>query len=482
MKKQPFVSFLLGGVSLTDFGLKIPSPFCRLEVTDAQVDSYTSWTLTAIVGGDDSKKMNIASFEALLYSAAQSASGYKNSSGIPVSFMFGWLNADGSVSEHVDYQGWTLQFQNSQQGQFLVYTVTGYAQLGVSMSLPVLNVPALTGFVQPSAVVEALAKAIKADMYYNLDIDHCDAPTLVSHNAMTTSFTDYVRGSYSGEDDYDSFPGLLKLSSSYNCTRDAAGIKNLRKLSQGINNLTVTPIASYLKQSFTDSSPQCSTFSYWVEEPTMTKLGTIHYKSNAGLLKARYMDTLEYGTANTNVMSISGSYNGVSYNISDLNLKHIGFSVDGSGNSIANAGEVVNSWSSSLADAFQASNIINDVNALSSQFSGEFTVTVAGTSKKYKLAQPVSLLVVSGNTVSPMSGVYNVMKVSHSISNTFVTTLQLKRLVMSSANQVATQQGILISNENYYGPSSYQKTSNVISESKVDFGELYPTFQDIAQL
>lgn len=214
----------------------------------------------------------------------------------------------------------------------------------------------------------------------------------------------------------------------------------------------------------------------------MTKLGTIHYKSNAGLLRSRYMDTLEYGTANTNVMSISGSYNGVSYNISDLNLKHIGFSVDGSGNSIANAGEVVNSWSSSLADAFQASNIINDVNALSSQFSGEFTATVAGTAKKYKLAQPVSMLVVSGNTVSPMSGIYNVMKVSHSISNTFTTTLQLKRLVMSSANQVATQQGLLISNENYYGPSSYQKTGNVISESKVDFGDMYPTFADIARL
>ena len=483
MKKQPFCSFLLAGVSLTDFGLEIPSPFCKLEISQAEVDSYTSWTLSVVVGGDDTREMNISSFEALLYSAAQSASGYKNSSGIPVSFMFGWLDETGNVEEHLSYQGWTLKFANTMNGNFLIYTLEGYAQLGQAMSTPVLNIPALTGFVQPSAIVEALAKGIKADRYYNLDIDHCDAPTLVSHNDMSTSFTDYVRGSYSGEDDYDSFPGLLKLSTSYNFTRDSAGLNGLRKLSQGMNNLTVTPISDYLKMSLSDSSPQCSTFSYWVDEPTMTSLGTIHYKCNAGLLTMHKMDTLEYGTANTNVLAISGSYNGVSYNISDLNLKYVGFAVDGSGNSIANSGQVVNSWSSSLADSFQAANIINDVNALSTQFSGDFTVSVAGSTKNYKLAQPVSLIIVSGNTVSPMSGVYNIMSVSHSISNTFVTTLKLQRLVMSSANQVATQQGLMVSNENsILNTTSYTKTYNVISTGKVDFGEMYPTFEDISRL
>lgn len=481
MKKQPFCSFLLGGVSITDFGLKIPSPFCSLQVNEAQVDSYTSWTLTVLVGGDSKRKVNAAAFEALLYSAAQDADGYKNSSGIPVAFMFGWLNESGSVTEQCSYQGWTIQFQNSSQGQFMVYTITGYAQLGTQMSTPVLNIPALTGFVQPSAVVEALAKSIKADEYYNLDIDHCDAPTLVSHNAMTTSFTDYVRGSYSGEDDYDTFPGLLKLSSSYNFTRDAAGLKGLKTLSQGLNNLTVTPLSNYLKSAVTDSTPQCSTFSYWVDEPSMTSLGTIHYKSNAGLLSSHYMDTLEYGTANTNVLSLSGSYNGVSYNISNLNLGYVGFSVDGSGNSIANANTVVNSWSSSIEDAYQAANIINDVNALATQFSGDFTVTVAGSCKQYHLAQPISLVVALGNTISPMSGVYNIMSVNHSVSDTFTTTLKIKRLVMSSANQTAASQGLLVSNESSVG-SAFVKTDNVISTNKVDFGDMYPTFSDMARL
>ena len=482
MKKQPFVNFILGGVSLTDFGLTVPSPFTKLEVNEAEIDSYTSWTLTVVVGGNDTKMMNASSFEALLYSAAQDASTYKNSSGIPVSFIYGWLDESGNVIENKSYQGWTLQFTNSASGCFLTYTVTGYAQLGVRMSTPVLNIPAVEGFVQPSAVVEALATAVKATSYYTLDIDHCDAPTLISHSSMTTSFTDYVRGSYNGQDDYDTFPGLLKLSTSYNFSRDAAGIKGLKKLSQGINNLTVSPLSNYLKKSHTDSSPQCSTFSFWVEEPTMTKMGTIHYKSNAGLISAHNMDTLEYGTSNTNILSLSGSYNGVSYNISDLNLSYVGFSVDGSGNSIANTSQVVNSWSSSLADTFQAANIINDVNAMATQFSGDFTVTIAGSTKKYKLAQPVSLIVMIGNTVSPMSGVYNIMSVSDSISDQFTTTLKLQRLVMSSANQTATQQGIVVSNTNYYGPSTYSKTDNVISTNKVDFGQLYPTFEDMYEL
>ena len=80
-----------------------------------------------------------------------------------------------------------------------------------------------------------------------------------------------------------------------------------------------------------------------------------------------------------------------------------------------------------------------------------------------------------------MSGIYSIMSVTHSVSDTFITTLKLKRLVMSSANQTAASQGLLVSNESSIG-SAYSKTDNVISESKVDFGEMYPTFSDMARL
>ena len=73
MKKQPFVSFSLANVSLTDFGLRIPSPFCTLLVENSEIDSYTNWTMNIVIGGDDTRKINIAGFEALLYSSAQSA-------------------------------------------------------------------------------------------------------------------------------------------------------------------------------------------------------------------------------------------------------------------------------------------------------------------------------------------------------------------------------------------------------------------------
>lgn len=438
----------------------------------------TQWTLECIVGGDDKRRINISAFEALLYTSAQNASNYSNSSGIPVSFLFGWLDENGSVLESLSYQGFTLTFKVSTSGRCMKYSITGYASLAIQTSLPVLRVPELSGIVQPSAVVEGLAVAVKATNYYDLDIDHCDQPTLVNHGAMTTSFNSYVRGTYSGKDDYETFPGLLKLSKSYNASRDSAGLDSykVRKLSQAINNRKVSPLSNFLKTSFTDTKPQSSSFSYWVDEPTMTSRGCIHYKSNAGLLGTYTKDTLEYGTANTNVLTLSGSYNGVAYNMTDMNYTQVGFNVDGSGNTIAQDYQVVNSWSSTLADVFQSANIINDVNAIASQFSGDFTVTIPGSTNKYNIAQPISLLVMSGNTISPITGIYNIISVSHDISSTFVTTLKLQRLVMSSANQVAAQQGILIRGSSSYPKLSYAKTKNIISTSKVDFGTIYPDF------
>ena len=52
MLKQPYVSFALAGVNLTDFGLKIPSPFCSLTVSNAQISSFLSWELKITVVGD----------------------------------------------------------------------------------------------------------------------------------------------------------------------------------------------------------------------------------------------------------------------------------------------------------------------------------------------------------------------------------------------------------------------------------------------
>jgi len=478
MKKQPWVSFTLSNVSLTEFGLKIPSPFVSLTLSNSEITSTTSWTLRCVVGGDDTKKVNVAAFEALLYSAAQAISSYPNASGIPVAFAFGWLDEKGKITDYLSYQGFTLTFKVSTSGLYMQYEITGFASLAIQCSMPVLRIPELTGFVQPSAVFCALVKATKADTYYEIDVDHTDAPTLVSHGAMTTSFNKYVRGSFSAEDNYEEFPGLLKLSKTYSGSRDSAGLNSYKakKLSQVLNNANYTPVEEFLKSSNTDLTPQCSSYSYWVDEPTSTKLGVIHYKSNANLSMSQISDTLRYGTRDSNVLSLQGSYNGVAYNMTDMRFASVGFSLDESGNTIIQDAEVVNSWSASLADVFQTVNIINDVNAIASQFSGDFTVTIPGTTKTYQIAQPVSLLVMTGNTLSPVSGIYNVMSVSHTIGTTFITTLKIQRLVMSSANDVASSQGIFISGSGAYPRSSYTTTSNVKSTSYVDFGTLYPDF------
>lgn len=483
MKKQPICNFSLCGVSITDFGWEVPSPFCSLELSNSEITSFTSWKLKCVVGGDNKKKVNVAAFEALLYSAAQASAAYNNSSGIPVSFLFGWLGEDGTIAEYASYQGFTLKFQVSTSGIFLIYTIEGYASLAVQSSTPVLRIPAVSGVVQPSAVVEALAIGVKATNYYELDIDHNDDPTLISHGAINTSFNSYVRGTYSAEDDYDSFPGLLRLSKSYNANRDSAGLKvdtSVKSLSQVMNNIKVSPVSAFLKSGITDNTPQCASFSYWVDEPTQTQPGVIHYKSDSNLLSSSFHDVLEYGTANTNVLSISGSYNGVAYNMTDMNYSQVGFILDGSGNSIVQNAQVVNSWSASVGYVFQSANIVNDINAIASQFSGDFSITIPGNIKTYQIAQPISLVVMSGNTLSPISGIYSVISVTHSISSTFTTTLKVQRLVVGSANQVASAQGIFVSGSSYGLPSnSYEKTSNIVSPYKVEFKNMYPTFEDM---
>ena len=482
MKKQPWCSFVLAGVNLSEFGLKVPSPFVSLELSNSEITSCTSWTLRCTVGGDASRKVNVAAFEALLYSAAQAASAYPDASGIPVSFAFGWLDSHGNVNTYLSYQGFTLKFSVSTSGLYMTYNITGFATLAIQTSMPVLRIPEVSGVVQPSAIVEALAKAVKATNYYELDIDHNDAPTMVYHGALNTSFNQYVRGTFSGQDDYDTFPGLLKLSKSYSSSRDAAGILGAKKLNTLINNLSVTPLQNYLKKSNTDTTPQCASFVYWVDEPTMTKPGVIHYKSQAGLATSQLSDVLQYGTSNTNILSLNGSYNGVAYNMTDMRFQEVGFAVDCSGNTVVQDASVVNSWSSRLADVFQTANIINDVSAIATQFSGDFTIQIPGSLKMYSVAQPISLLVMTGNTVSPVSGVYSIMSVSHTISSSFITTLKVQRLTISSANQVAAGQGIYIQGTNRYPSSAYTVTSNIKTPYKVDFGELYPNFTDMLSI
>jgi hypothetical protein len=165
VKKQCFCAFTLAGVNLTDFGLKIPSPITSLELTKSEFKDVTSWTLNVTVSGSDAKKANIASFEALLYSSAQKAHTIPTSKGIPVSFLFGWIDDFGNVVEALSYVGWSISFSVSTNGLYMNYKITGFAELKTELHTPVIRIPALCGIVQPSAVVEGIAKATKATSY-----------------------------------------------------------------------------------------------------------------------------------------------------------------------------------------------------------------------------------------------------------------------------------------------------------------------------
>ena len=50
---------------------------------------------------------------------------------------------------------------------------------------------------------------------------------------------------------------------------------------------------------------------------------------------------------------------------------------------------------------------------------------------------------------------------------------------MSSANEVAVSQGITIANTDGYNSYAFTPTKNVISTGHVEFGTLYPTYEDV---
>ena len=70
------------------------------------------------------------------------------------------------------------------------------------------------------------------------------------------------------------------------------------------------------------------------------------------------------------------------------------------------------------------------------------------------------------------------MSVTHQVSNTFTTVLKLQRLQISSANETASAQGITVVN-NSSTSAGYSSTANILSAGKVDFGKLYPTYEDV---
>ena len=133
-----------------------------------------------------------------------------------------------------------------------------------------------------------------------------------------------------------------------------------------------------------------------------------------------------------------------------------------------------------LPDVFQTANIINDVNAIASQFSGDFSVTIPGNLTKYEIAQPISLLIMSGNTLSPATGVYSIMSVSHNISDRFTTSLKLQRLTLGTANQVASARTIYVNGESGYDMNSFNTTKNIRSVSDIHFDYTYPNMTNIA--
>jgi hypothetical protein len=448
------------------------------------------WELTLNVAGDASRKANIAAIEGLWYQAEKAAknSGYKR--GIPVSIMVGWQSPDGQVLECMDIEGWTMQFSvNVPESQHLQYTIKGFGQTAVPTNMPTIRIPAIRGIVQPSAILEALCESLNADNYYDLDIDRFDTPTYISHGIIQTSFTRYVRGNKTKDDGFGDFPGLQPLATQVMGGGQAYGLitDQVKDMGMLVNNVREGERSPYFRSDVNDRPDTVNTFSFWVDEPTMTQRGKINFKSDAVLRVKQNHDQLILGGNETNIFSLSGTYDSVAYTLKNINAGRIGFTVDGTGNAIASVQPSVSSFSGSLAEVFNSANEINNVNAIATQFSSKITITMAGNVRGYELAQPVTVTVLSGNTLSPISGIYRVMEVTHQLTGSrFITTLVCQRLDTGSPNDAANGATDGINSiATVAGDPVLQRTmrnsqtSNIISPRLVELGNLANTFDNL---
>jgi len=488
----PFIAVSLAGVSLTDLGYKIPTPLVGITIKNALVRSALEWELTLNVAGDSNKRANIAAIEGLWYQAEQSARNSGYTRGIPVSIILGWQSPNGQITESMDIEGFTIQFSVTvPEAQYTQYVIKGFGTTGVPSNMPTITIPPIRGIVQPSAVLEALCRSLKADAYYDLDIDRNDAPTYMAHGTIQTSFTRYVRGTRSPKDNFGNFPGLQPLATQVSTNEQAYGLitEKVRNMGMLINNVPLSERRNYFRSDLNDRPDTVNTFSFWVDEPTMTQRGKINFKSDAGLRIRASNDQLILGGNETNIFSLTGSYDSVAYTLKNINAGRIGFTLDGSGNSIATVQPTVTAYSATLADVYNSANEINNVNAIATQFSGKITVTMAGNVRGYELAQPVTVTVLSGNSLSQISGVYHVMEMTHRLDSRFITTLELQRLDTGSPSDGTVSEevsgGATESITSVYADTTSQKlarqsqTSNIISPRKVELGTLTTTFENL---
>ena len=217
-------------------------------------------------------------------------------------------------------------------------------------------------------------------------------------------------------------------------------------------------------------------------DPTFHERGIIRYKNNVNLANYVGVDALIWGGLETNILAITATYDGVTQQLLGTgSMVQTGLGIALDGTQMTSSASRQNSYAATAASMFSAGNVINNLNALSTQFNTNITVTIVGKPKVFQVAEAVRVLVYTGGTLNPITGVYRIMKVTHHVTGTAYTTdLTLKRLDLITANNtVAAISGytnpVTVNNEKaaacsysrpYFG-EPFQSIMNIMRRGKV---------------
>lgn len=199
-----------------------------------------------------------------------------------------------------------------------------------------------------------------------------------------------------------------------------------------IHNLMGSPVAQTQRSA--------SSYTFSITEPTFHTRGVIRYKNNVNLANYVSQDVLIWGGLYTNIMSISATYQGVTQQLLGSGTTvQTGMGITLKGESLVTTANRQNSYSATIGSMYAAGNALNNLNAISTQFNTNVQITIVGSPRVFRVADAVRVVVYTGGTLNPITGVYRIIKVAHNINGTsYTTTLTVQRLDLITANNTAT--------------------------------------------
>lgn len=455
--KQPYMQFIIQNIALRSLGFKTPSPLVGISLTNSESGIQTNFKVTVHVLGDQRKKAHIGAFEMMLYEFAQ----MRGDSTTPCYLELGWADETG-ILDSLTIQGIFIQFTSTVHTGYTEYVLEGIGNFTNTATIRGIAIPAIRGNFRPSDVAEAVLDYVHADDVFDYDIDHDDEVVPISKASCVTSLGEYINGSSTQQ-------GLIQQSYCEGSRSCAYGLPKNRATGTYLKaGYTKSEIHNLMGAPVAQTQRSASSYTFSITEPTFHTRGVIRYKNNVNLANYVSNEVLMWGGLYTNILTISATYQGVTQTLLGSGATvQTGMGITLKGESLTTEANRQNSYSATLSSMYAAGNVLNNLNAISTQFNTNIQITIVGKPKVFQVADAVRVVVYTGGTLNPITGVYRIIKVAHNINGTsYTTTLTVQRLDLITANDTASS---MAGYTNTSRIDNVQAASSV--QNKLDLGQ-----------